>query len=465
MPNAWLETLLRGPEGCTVTFGDEEPRGRATFVSMTAKGLEKMGLSGVCADDGRANEMPSGCAASFPPAFAFGMADKSRGRALGDTHENAPDKWIWGGESTPIDAAVLIYTKAANGSESPIDLALRKERERLQRYGLKVLKEVTFSRLPESGPIREPFGFVDGLSQPVIKGTGKSAKGAHHLHLVEPGEFILGYKDNRKRYPPTPHVPVSLDRKRSLPNLAPELTGLARKSNDWRDLGRNGSFLVIRQLEQHVDKFNASLKKFSDDERQQEWLAAKFVGRWKNGAPLVRYPYAPPDQYEHTDTENDFLFGQDDPQGLACPFGAHIRRANPRDGAEAASDVQIGITNRHRIMRRGRVYVAGDDPKAKGEGLLFMCLNADIERQFEYVQQTWISSNNFNGLDETDPVTSTTARDGSGCFTIPMASGPLRVEGLSSFVTVRGGGYFFLPSKSALRFLSYLRPDEACGNA
>jgi deferrochelatase/peroxidase EfeB len=94
------------------------------------------------------------------------------------------------------------------------------------------------------------------------------------------------------------------------------------------------------------------------------------------------------------------------------------------------------------------------------KGLLFVALCADLERQFEFVQQTWLGSPSFHGLtNEPDPVATGTATcGGERRFTIPTASGPLVLEGLQSFVSLRGGGYFFLPSRAALEFLASLSP-------
>jgi deferrochelatase/peroxidase EfeB len=160
----------------------------------------------------------------------------------------------------------------------------------------------------------------------------------------------------------------------------------------------------------------------------------------------------------------------------SSPFGAHIRRANPREsftpvspdpaleflakqsGANPYSSLsptaqlELSITNRHRIVRVGRHY----DPQdaLTKPGLMFMCLNVDIERQFEFVQKTWLLGSSFEGLDaEVDPVLG--QRTESDVLTIPTPCGPLRVKGLKDFVTVKGSGYFFLPSKKAIRFLSY----------
>jgi hypothetical protein len=149
-------------------------------------------------------------------------------------------------------------------------------------------------------------------------------------------------------------------------------------------------------------------------------------------------------------SDNDFLFGTEDPEALRCPYGSHIRRANPRDSFDPGSNDQIGITNRHRIMRVGRVYQekAGENP-----GLLFMCLNGDIERQFEFVQQTWLMSPSFHGLScEKDPVLGDGEAGACG-FTIPSRDGPIALSPMPAFITTKGGGYFFMPGKRLIEYL------------
>ena len=109
---------------------------------------------------------------------------------------------------------------------------------------------------------------------------------------------------------------------------------------------------------------------------------------------------------------------------------------------------QLRITNRHRILRVGRPY-----EKEGTSGLVFMCLCADIERQFEFVQQSWVLGPSFHGLqNEIDPLVGN--RHGSETFSIPTADGPLWIKDIKDFVRVRGGGYFFLPGRQALRFLA-----------
>ena len=173
------------------------------------------------------------------------------------------------------------------------------------------------------------------------------------------------------------------------------------------------------------------------------------VGRWQNGQSLVRHPHGP---REGSEVDNDFLYGVEDPAGLRCPLGAHIRRANPRESFDPGSQAQLSITNRHRIVRVGRSYDR-QEGRSDNPGLLFMALNADIERQFEFVQQTWILAPSFHGLqNEVDPMIG--RRSVSRHMTIPTPSGPLCLKGLQDFVAVRGSGYFFLPGRAAMRFLA-----------
>ena len=217
---------------------------------------------------------------------------------------------------------------------------------------------------------------------------------------------------------------------------------------------------MLRQLEQNVAKFwrfidGAARAAGGDDGRGREWLAAKFLGRWPSGAPLVKASLADDPQLA---ADNDFGFAADR-DGLQCPVGAHIRRANPRDGF-AHNDPQQSLrrSNRHRILRRGRPYgtrIADplvDDGEARG--LVFICLNSDIERQFEFVQQTWLNNTTFCGLsNEVDPLVGSASND--GIMTVPQDPVRLRVKGIERFVTTRGGA-FFLPGLRALRYLAAL---------
>jgi deferrochelatase/peroxidase EfeB len=370
------------------------------------------------------------CVATFPIAFQQGMAAKGRARALGDD----PDRWRWGGDGD-VDALLLVYaaTRRLLGEE----LAARKAE--LQRFGLATLAEIPLDEVRQ--PLVEPFGFRDGVSQPVLRGSTRSARLRDAADIVEPGEIVLGYRDNLGIVPPMPRT-------------------------RGRDIGRNGTYLVVRQLEQDVAGFRDYVSGKARDlaqardprvppgsrEALEHWIAAKMMGRWRDGSSLVRHPDRPGIWTGESHVpDNDFRLGSEDPVGLRCPLGSHIRRANPRDSFDPGSSVQVGITNRHRILRVGRRYehAPGENP-----GLMFMCLNADIERQFEFLQQTWILGADFHGLGEIDPIVGYGPQGET--MTIPTPGGPLRLDGLAKFVTMRGGGYFFLPGRSTVRFLAGL---------
>ncbi len=447
---AWLAGV-----GARIAFGDTGQSQSAMAVALSARGLKGLGLA---ASDP--------LAAQFLPAFVMGMADEARANVLGDVEDNAPGKWIWGGPDKPVDAVLLVY--AVDGTA----LKARLEAETAASAGAGmakphkiVLHQWPLPRDPDTNkpvPITEPFGFVDGISQPSIRGL-LTSHDALKTDLLEPGEFILGYPDGRQQFPPTPQVFATDDPARLLPDLPakfpPPPSSVDAKPGHvpaLRDLGRNGSYLVIRQLKQNVDGFNNYLEQAAAKIGETtDWVAAKMIGRWRSGAPLALFPHGQPgpEDYDPIQKDEDFLFGRDDPQGLACPFGAHIRRANPRDQFDPDNKTQMSITNRHRILRRGRAYVDGDTSEADPQGLLFMCLNADIERQFEFLQQTWIGSTSFGPLrDENDPLTG--LNRGGGTYTIPTLAGPKQLTGMPSFVSVIGGGYFFLPGRRALAYLS-----------
>jgi deferrochelatase/peroxidase EfeB len=184
-------------------------------------------------------------------------------------------------------------------------------------------------------------------------------------------------------------------------------------------------------------------------------------------------------------TVNGFNF-RGDPDGRVCPIGAHIRRANPRTGdyptgrtglikklltlfglTGTPEQDRIATTRFHRILRRGREYGMPLDrleavkPNAQDpqSGLHFLCLNANLSRQFEFVQGAWLANAKFAGMsNEQDPLLGNRApfpgTQVNDRFTRPHADGPCRVSGaVPQFITVRGGAYFFLPGLRALNWL------------
>ncbi len=464
----WLREVAQA-----ATFGEARKDEMAVAVALSSSGLKKLGL-------------PPEAMATFPAAFQQDMWPAWRARALGDIGPNAPDHWDWGDDGADhADVVVLIYPpKDCAPFAGMSDYALR-----ARELGHRVIKEEPLF-LSGAGPFTEPFGFADGISQPVIRGAPRNNSRALPSDLVAPGEIVLGYPDNTGELPPSPSIADRHDPEHFLPDKGPdpfrrrpEFSRYEGKAGE-RDLGANGTFLVVRQLKQHREAFDDWCKGnyerlrdlpeiyFAGDEnaapgRQRSPMetarsvGALLAGRWPDGTSLVRNPRFPGTRgTPPARPDNAFQFGAEDPRGLACPFGAHIRRANPRDtrfhATPEQSKAEIASVNRHRILRIGRRWGDRDDQTSRnGAGLMFMCLNADIERQFEFVQKTWLLNPNMHGLeDEGDPIMGRRRADGaSRKFTLPTPDGPIKLDIEHDFVSMIGGGYFFMPGRSALRYL------------
>lgn len=357
----------------------------------------------------------------FDRAFCEGMTSGFRSRTLGDTEASAPSAWGWSDDGP----AVALWVFAATGKDAEEELQRFLERS---PRAFKNEYMLTTDRLPGT---REHFGFRDGISNPVVPRAGQE-----DADLVGTGDFLFGYKD---------------------------ATGTRVEGPKIGDVnfGRHGSYLVLRQISQNVTEFWGQWLRAADgDEEKAIWLAAKAVGRWPNGMPLQSSdPCSMPDLVDSEVKPLDF---SGDSKGLKCPFGSHIRRSSPRE------DTPEGELSPHRILRRGRVYGPVCDesvyPKgidlepnhlgrdsAKDRGIIFACLNTDIVRQFEFVQQTWINNPKFRGLhSEVDPIAGSQATGmGAPDFTVPAKPFRYRVSDVKPHVTTRGGGYFFLPGKEA----------------
>jgi deferrochelatase/peroxidase EfeB len=209
---------------------------------------------------------------------------------------------------------------------------------------------------------------------------------------------------------------------------------------------RNGTFMVLRKLHQDVAGFTALRDRLAEHDfnHDRELAAAKLVGRWPDGTPLVLRPHSSPESPAIAAPErNDFRYAND-PRGYACPIGAHIRRANPRDSLHGG-EIR---TRRHRIIRRGMPYEEGPD-----RGLVFVCFNASIARQFEVVNR-WLRDGGPFGLGrDADPLTVGRAPGTSGMTTF-QGDVPVIAETGDPLVWARGGEYLFLPSLSALEELA-----------
>ena len=205
----------------------------ALVVGFTRSGLERLGTK--CALE------------TFPAAFVHGSAAPWRARPLGDVGANAPETWLWGGPESKIDAIVLMY-----GRDLPeLERLDADQRDALRRHGLLIRRDVTLAPVPQTDPLREPFGFVDGVSDPIIRGVGAWTRPELRNHLVAPGEIVLGYPDGSGMLPCTPTVSASEDPGNVLPAAA--LFDPDRQRPDFanpnpvgaHNLGFNGTYMVV----------------------------------------------------------------------------------------------------------------------------------------------------------------------------------------------------------------------------
>jgi len=423
---AWLGSLVP-----RIAPGQPAAQGTAVQIAFTPAGLAALGL--------RADELQG-----FSREFLAGITGPHKSRFLGDVDESAPEHWQWGGPNNPEVHAVLVLL----AEDTPRLEQLHHElRAGWSTGGCSEVRTLPTSSLGSN----EHFGFADGISQPAIEGYHS---GSSKQHRIKPGEFLLGYPNEYGLYTERPLVDSARDRFARLP-LDPE--GTPR-----RDFGRNGTYLVFRQLRQNVPAFRQTLDALtknsdgSSNEPAQARLAAQMIGRWPSGTSLIEAPYA--DDASKA-SSNEFRYHHEDPHGLKCPIGAHVRRANPRDALEPrpGTESSLEVNRRHRLIRRGRVYGAPLAPGAtdtEDRGLMFVVLNANITRQFEFVQHSWLVDPRFNGMyDEADPIVGARA---DNHFAAPGDPVRRRCTGLPRFVTVAGGAYFFMPGVAALRFLSEL---------
>jgi Dyp-type peroxidase family len=429
--------------------------GEVGFVGFTASGLVKLGLPGP--DTG------VGLAGLLAP-FYQGMS--SRERVLRDAGPSAPANWSWSDsawtglppDSAGVDAVLLVYGMTPGDCSAAIGA-------QAADFGLTLRKTLSSPARPvlPGGLRAEPFGFADGISNPAIRGL----RGDPGLagDQVEPGEILLGYPHNRDGRVPTCALPAELDPLDILPAVSNSrfrrypAFGLESGAGADHDFGRNGTFLVVRQLEQDVAGFQDYTARTAAQLAltpgmagvDPHWVGARMIGRWKDGSPVVLYPDASPHRPNPT---NDFGYATLDPRGFACPLGSHVRRSNPRDSLMSDNLKAPNHVSSHRILRRGRAYLEPAPADAKPtEGLIFLAACTDLERQFEFIQQSWLGEPSFHGLTgEADP-----AVDSDGKLqdlSLPDGRTVRRIRGIPDFVTVRGGGYFFMPSRSALYYLA-----------
>jgi Dyp-type peroxidase family len=467
---AWLR---RAPVSNAATM--TPPPTTALQIAFTAAGLEALGVAPSIIDQ-------------FSHEFRGGMTDPSRTRRSGDVGENAPNTWEWGWGNGGLKlphVVFMLFAEPSADNGGGLDSFTRRVIDDDWSKGFELQRRLETNDI---GGI-EPFGFTDGISQPTIDWEQRRDPTATHIdygNLVALGEVLLGYRNEYGKYTDRPLVDASSNGKNGTLLAADDAAGK-------KDIGRNGTYLVIRQLEQDVRKFWQYMHaqaESSNDPAMVDRLSAAFVGRSRDGTPLVETQDAAIEGIAIDDAsvrQNQFTF-DDDPNGARCPFGAHVRRVNPRNSDFFGQPTgvkklvaMLGLSRRtfredltssvrfHRVVRRGREYgpaLSPNDalvpapPNDEKRGLHFICLNANISRQFEFLQNAWVMSTKFSGLTGASdpllgnraPITGCPATDG---FAIEADGSPARrLSGLPQFITVRGGAYFFLPSLRTIQFFA-----------
>lgn len=350
---------------------------------------------------------------------------------IGDIEESHPDNWKGGLGTHNTHILLSLYAQDSKVLEEQSSKlrSLFKEGDALTE-----LSCFDGAKLPdESGQPSDVihFGYNDGISQPKIEGFPTKNGLAESLDPQPPlpaFEFILLEDDKAPYYVPTPE-----------------------------ELGLHGSFAAFRVLEQNVDGFENFIQK-QKGEIHPDKLAAKMCGRWRNGVPLNLSPDAdqltPPKKPITYEEFNNFDYS-DDREGYKCPMGSHIRVTNPR------AAIISGNVNIRRLIRRGIPYGPPYNPSSPNDGhergLLGLFICAGLERQFEFVMEEWVNNGTFAGLpeDAKDPLLGANYNN-SGHFDIPVSSDkpPIILRGFEQFITTKGGAYCFLPSITALKYIS-----------
>lgn len=468
----WLSTA---PVSSAVAT--DPPPDTALQIAFSVAGLHKLNLK-------------ESIIAEFSDEFISGMAGtENRSRRLGDVGNNSPEEWQWGGNKANMPHLLLLLYAVEGGMDT---WRATVEGEHFSQ-AFHLWKQLPTLYIGEI----EPFGFADGISQPTIDWTQQQSidlhERDHYSNLLAPGEMVLGYPNEYGHYTPRPLIDPQED---GLAAVLPD----AEDVPEMKDLGRNGTYLVLRQLGQEVPPQGQEVRQqgqevlnfwqFLDKEtrsvpEKREQLAASMVGRERDGTPLIAEHIPGISRKDHG---NHFTFDLD-PKGNHCPISAHIRRANPRTGdfppgvtgffsrlikilgfGQKPEEDLVASTRFHRLLRRGRSYGPALIPEdaikpstsTVERGLQFICLVANISRQFEFVQNAWIANSKFGGLqDERDPLLGNRepllSGKGTDHFNRPHPAGPMQKTcQLPQFVTVRGGGYFFMPGLRALKYIATL---------
>jgi deferrochelatase/peroxidase EfeB len=387
-------------------------------VGITYNGLVALGLDQALLD-----------------TFDFTYQQGPRALPLGDIPGSSSDPATWWGGQFPTDdvhSIVHIYAR----SEDHLDATTAKVRGYARRAAIEELaprRDGTVLDGRSLGGGKLHFGYTDGISHPDICWDDTPETQSQ----VNFRKFLLGYA--------TPQYS-------SAPRTGPAA-----------DLVRDSSYAAFRWIYQDVAAFNRFLKTEApalfprlDPADAEELLAAKLMGRWRDGTPLVLSPDRPDPTMSR---RNDFSYATADPDGHRCPFSAHIRVVDPRDSTLDPVAAASGVP---RVLRRGMAYgpeltSAQDDGVDRGLIGIFFCV--DLRLQI-YTLTSWIKQNDFSPVYAAnrrvqDALVANRAVPGTDrSFTIPAQDRGVTVATLPDFVQTKGTAFLLLPSKSMLQKLT-----------
>ena len=394
-------------------------------LGLTHEGLAALGL-------------PPDRLEAFPQAFREGP--RLRAAQLGDTGASAPGHWTIGGFETqaperPATIHAMASLLARAGAESALADCVADLQALAAAHHAVQVHEQPAAALPGSRGQLVHFGYRDNISNPRFA----LEAGADTAGLSPTGDLLLGngWRSSRGNC--------------YIGRLDPALA-------------THGCYAAVRVIEQDVAAFEAFLDAVepafaaaSDDRAlRRELAAAKLMGRWRDGTPLARHPQAPRGGAAEQDIDAfDYAGGHgeyDDRDGRRCPFGAHVRRTNPRGG------MVLGVPWGRRVVRRGLPYGPPWDPiqpAPGGRGLFGLFLCADLEAQFEFIQKVWVNGDlSAPGLRGThDPFAS--GRAEATPFRLrPHENAAELTVTVPPLVRTRGSVYLFYPGLNSLRWLA-----------
>ncbi|HYI12642.1 MAG TPA: hypothetical protein VEK57_26560 [Thermoanaerobaculia bacterium] len=392
-----------------------------------AKPVMLLNISLTCNGIQAATALTSNDLVQFPITFRLGPESSDSQQALFDLGGSAPANW-WAKNFKTADLHCVVHTYALDAAS--MDAIVTHVANAAQTAGVTELFALAGNlrlvqvQLPDE---KIHFGYRDGISEPALSWPVEGEP--YDSSTLD--NFVIGYPTGSP--------------------FAPGPSG----NNAAGQFAKDGCYNAFRIIAQDV----AGFEKFLDDTAPavtaklgmstadaREWIAAKLVGRWRNGSPLEISPDAP----DPATCESEGFGYLLDMDGMKCPFAAHTRVSNPRDQQLFPADEPVP-----RIIRRGAPYGAPADVDPNADrGLIGLFLCGALAAQFELVYG-WMNQNTFSqvfspNFDTQDAVLANRQVAGvDTSFTMPTAKGAIQVT-LPQFLTTRGTAYCLLPSIASL---------------